>query len=156
MWFFYIWRGKQLSCSDKNTRLKPNPNDDDLNCALTYMTTCSQIPTKFVEVRPTVMTSCTIVKADKATTRKVTQLTVIPCYNTIYFLPWWRRQMETFSALLAPCEGNPSVIGGFPSERPEARSFYAFLICAWTNGWANNRGTGDLRRHHAHYEAIVM
>ena len=22
------------------------------------------------------------------------------------------------------------------------------LICAWTNGWLNNRETGDLRRHH--------
>ena len=30
------------------------------------------------------------------------------------------------------------------------------LICAWTNGWANNRGTGDLRYHYAHYDVIVM
>ena len=30
------------------------------------------------------------------------------------------------------------------------------LICAWTNGWGNNRDAGDLRRHRAHYEAIVM
>ena len=30
------------------------------------------------------------------------------------------------------------------------------LICAWTNGWVNNRGAGDLRRHHAHYDAIIM
>ena len=27
---------------------------------------------------------------------------------------WWRHQMETFSALLALCEGNPPVTGGFP------------------------------------------
>ena len=27
---------------------------------------------------------------------------------------WWRHQMETFSALLALCEGNPPVNGGFP------------------------------------------
>ena len=25
------------------------------------------------------------------------------------------------------------------------------LICGWTNGWANNRDSGDLRRHRAHY-----
>ena len=31
---------------------------------------------------------------------------------------WWRHQMETFSALLALCEGNPPVTGGFPSQRP--------------------------------------
>ena len=30
------------------------------------------------------------------------------------------------------------------------------LICAWINGWVNNREAGDLRRHHAHYDVIVM
>ena len=30
------------------------------------------------------------------------------------------------------------------------------LICNWTNGWANNRDAGDLRRHRAHYGATVM
>ena len=30
------------------------------------------------------------------------------------------------------------------------------LICAWTNGWANTRDTGNLRRHCAHYDVIVM
>ena len=36
---------------------------------------------------------------------------------------WWRHQMETFSALLALCEGNPPVTGGFPSQRPVTWSF---------------------------------
>ena len=30
------------------------------------------------------------------------------------------------------------------------------LICTWINGWVNNREAGDLRRHCAHYEVIVM
>ena len=30
------------------------------------------------------------------------------------------------------------------------------LICAWTNGWTNNRDTGDSRRHCTHYDATVM
>ena len=30
------------------------------------------------------------------------------------------------------------------------------LICAWINGWINNREAGDLRRHCAHYDVIVM
>ena len=30
------------------------------------------------------------------------------------------------------------------------------LICAWTNGWANNPDAGDLRRHSAHYGTTVM
>ena len=30
------------------------------------------------------------------------------------------------------------------------------LICAWINGWVNNRESGDLIRHRAHYYVIVM
>ena len=30
------------------------------------------------------------------------------------------------------------------------------LICAWTNGWANNRDAGNLRQHPAHYDVTVM
>ena len=30
------------------------------------------------------------------------------------------------------------------------------LICAWINGWVNNREGGDLRRHGAHCDVIVM
>ena len=30
------------------------------------------------------------------------------------------------------------------------------LTIAWINGWVNNRGAGDLRRHRAHYDVIVM
>ena len=30
------------------------------------------------------------------------------------------------------------------------------LICARINGWVNNRETGDLRRHRAHCDVIVM
>ena len=41
--------------------------------------------------------------------------------------PWWRHQMGTFSALLAPCEGNPSATGEFPSQRPVTQSFDAFF-----------------------------
>ena len=40
----------------------------------------------------------------------------------------------------------------FPSQRPVVFS----LICAWINGWANDREAGDLRRHRAHYDVIVM
>ena len=43
----------------------------------------------------------------------------LPCYC----LPWWRHQMETFSALLVSLSGNPPVTGGFPSQRPVTLSF---------------------------------
>ena len=39
--------------------------------------------------------------------------------STCSFHPWWRHQMETFSALLAICAGNSPVTG----ERPVTRSF---------------------------------
>ena len=29
------------------------------------------------------------------------------------------------------------------------------FICAWINGWVNNRETGDLRRHRTHYDITV-
>ena len=30
------------------------------------------------------------------------------------------------------------------------------LICAWMNGWVNNREASDLRSHRAHYDVIMM
>ena len=30
------------------------------------------------------------------------------------------------------------------------------LICAWTNGWANNQDAGYLRRHRGHYDVTAM
>ena len=30
------------------------------------------------------------------------------------------------------------------------------LICAWINGWVNNREAGDLGRHRAHHDVIVI
>ena len=41
--------------------------------------------------------------------------------------PWWRHQMEIFSALLALCVGNSPVTGEFPSQRLVTRSFGVFF-----------------------------
>ena len=41
--------------------------------------------------------------------------------------PWWRHQMETFSALLVFCAGNSPVTGEFPSQRPMTQSFGVFF-----------------------------
>ena len=41
--------------------------------------------------------------------------------------PWWRHQMETFSALLTLFQGNPPATGGFPSQGPVTRSFDVFF-----------------------------
>ena len=47
--------------------------------------------------------------------------------NNNMLLPWWRHQMETFSALLAICAGNSPVSGDFLVQRQVTRSFDAFL-----------------------------
>ena len=57
-------------------------------------------------------------------------------YHNVSMMPlitkWWRHQMETCSASLTLCEGNPPVIGGFPSQspaqRPVTRSFDGFFL----------------------------
>ena len=67
---------------------------------------------------------------------------------------WWRHQMETFSALLAICEGNSPVPGEFPAERPVTRSFDVFFdLCPnkrlskqWWGSWFETPSS-PLRRH---------
>ena len=85
---------------------------------------------------------------------------------------WWHGKL---SALLNLCEGHDDVIKWkhFPRHWPFVRGIHRSpvnslhkgqwrgalmfsLICVWINGWVNNRGAGDLRRHIAHYEVIVM
>ena len=69
-------------------------------------------------------------------------------------LPWWRHQMETFSALLALCAGNSSVIGEFPSQRPMTRSFDVFFdlrlnkrLSKQSRGWWCETPSRPLWRH---------
>ena len=64
--------------------------------------------------------------------------------------------METFSALLAFCAGNSPVPVNFPHKGQWRGALMFSLICARTNRWINNREAGDLRRHQAHYDVIVM
>ena len=68
--------------------------------------------------------------------------------------PWWRHQMETFSALLALFVGNSPVNGEFPSQGPVTRSFYVFFdLClnrrlskeSW--GWGFETPSRSLWRH---------
>ena len=43
-----------------------------------------------------------------------------------------------------------------PHKGQWRRALMFSLICAWINGWANNRKDDDLRRHRVHYDVIVM
>ena len=65
----------------------------------------------------------------------------------LYFLfSWWRNQMETYSASLVYVRGI--------HRCTELWCF--FPICAWTNGWVNDRNAGYLRRYRAHYDVTLM
>ena len=53
------------------------------------------------------------------------------------------------------CAGNSPVTGEFPSQRSVMRSYFLWSA-PWINGWVSNREVGDLRRHRAHYDVILM
>ena len=90
-------------------------------------------------------------KVSKYSTQSVTECIQGPLCAT-----WWRHQMETFSSLLALCAGN-SPVPVNSSHKGQWRGVLMFsLICSWIKGWSNNREAGDLRRHRAHYDVIVM
>ena len=69
---------------------------------------------------------------------------------------WWRHWMEHFPRYWPFVWG----IHRWPVNSPHKgqwRGALMFsLICAWMNDWVNNREAGDVRRHCAHYDVIVM
>ena len=67
---------------------------------------------------------------------------------------WRRHQMDHL--LRTICARNSQVTGEFPTQRSVTRSFDFSLICAWMDGWVNNREAGDLRRHRAYYDVTVL
>ena len=71
-------------------------------------------------------------------------------------ITWWRRQMETFSALLAICAWKSPVMVNSPHKGQWRGALMFSLILAWINGWVNNREAGDLRHHQAYYDVTVM
>ena len=77
--------------------------------------------------------------------------------NTETKLSWRRHQMETFSALLALCVWG---IRRSPVNSPHKGQWrgavFFYLICAWINGWVNNREAGDLKCHRAHWGVSVL
>ena len=54
-------------------------------------------------------------------------------------------------------QGIHKPLGNSPLKGQWRGDLMCSLICAWTNGWVNNRDTtADLRRHRAHYDVTVM
>ena len=72
------------------------------------------------------------------------------------FIACWRRQMETFSMLLVICAGiYRSPVNSLHKGQWRAALMFS-LICAWIKVCVNIREAGDLRRHRAHCDFIVM
>ena len=68
---------------------------------------------------------------------------------------WWR-QMEKIR-VTGPLFGEFTGRRWIPlTKASDAQLWWFFFICAWINGWVNNREAGDLRRHRAHYDVTVM
>ena len=68
--------------------------------------------------------------------------------------PWWRHQMETFSALLALCAGNSPVTGEFHAQRPVTRSFDVLFDLRLNKRFSHE--AGDLKGHRAQHNVTVM
>ena len=64
--------------------------------------------------------------------------------------------MKTFSVLLAVCQGIHRWQVGSPNKGQWRWALIFNLICAWTNGLANNRDVADLWRNRAHCYVNVM
>ena len=76
-------------------------------------------------------------------------------YLPMFWMTWWRQQMETFSALLAICVGNSPVPGEFHAQRPVTRSFDVFFdvrlnkrLSKQSWGWWFETLSRPLWRHH--------
>ena len=69
---------------------------------------------------------------------------------------WWRHQMEIFPCYWPFVRGTHRSPVDSPHKGQWRGPLVFFFICAWTNGWANNRDAGDLRLHGAHYVVTVM
>ena len=73
-------------------------------------------------------------------------------YRENQVLLWWHHEIEIFSVLLALCEGNPPVTGGFPLQRPVTQSFDVFFDLRMNkrlSKQSRHRWFKDLRRHGA-------
>ena len=74
------------------------------------------------------------------------------CMNSTFLKSWWRHQVETFPRCWPFVRGIHRSSANSPHKGQWRGALMFSLICAWTNGWVNNRYAGDLRCHCAHYD----
>ena len=83
-------------------------------------------------------------------------LEFIKCFYLIYLLHddiiKWRRFLRYWPFV----RGIHGSLVNSPHKGPWCGALMYSLICAWTNGWVNNRNISDLRCHHTHYDLTVI
>ena len=95
-------------------------------------------------------------------TRYVTKDLVQGLFNALDELSEWVLWYRSFHYDVIKWRYWPFVWGihrspvNSPHKRQWRGALMSSLICAWINGWVNNRKGGDLRRHRAHYDITVM
>ena len=57
---------------------------------------------------------------------------------------------------MVTCDGNPPITVGFPSQRPMTRNTDVVFCVHLNKRLSNSRCVGDLRRHRAYFDVIVM
>ena len=68
----------------------------------------------------------------------------------------WRHQWKHFPRYWPYAQGIHRSPVNFPHKGQWHGALMFSLICARINSWVNNRSAGDLRRHWAHYDVIMM
>ena len=103
-------------------------------------------------------TSLTLLFQEQRMHDMVTWVSNLFFFAWLYLNPWWRHQMETFSALLAIwfLRGIHRSPVKSPHKCQWRGALMLSLICALINSRVNNREAGDLRCHRAHYDVTVI
>ena len=70
----------------------------------------------------------------------------------IYFVIWWRHEMETFSAYWQFMWGIHRSRMNTPHKGQWFGALMFYLICAWTNSRVNNWYASNSRLHPAHHD----
>ena len=81
----------------------------------------------------------------------------VPCIVHRYWLSMMTSSNGNISRVTSILCGEFTGQRSIPPHKDQWRGTLMFsLICAWISGWVNNREAGDLKRHPAHYDVIVM
>ena len=74
----------------------------------------------------------------------------------VLVISWWSHQWKHFPRYRPLVRGSQWSSVNSLHKVHWCRALMFSLICAWINGWVNNREAGELRRHRDRYDVTVM